>query len=137
MGLSTRILTLFISFQCLHLVLCTRDQCQNDCGSSTSTRLVGPTRPWHESDDLGNILQLTRPYPYHIAGSDVTAIRFNVTSTSSFNISDMTFSKGDLHKHVTMEKKGVINVLREVLSNYSSCRLKVIGDTIDEAIFSP
>ena len=40
----------------------TKSKCQEDCHSVD--RLVGPTRPWHAADDMGNEVNLTRPYPY-------------------------------------------------------------------------
>jgi hypothetical protein len=56
-------------------------QCHADCQSPIAYRPVGPTRPWDSHDELGNILSLTRPYPYSIAGTPVSVVQFNFTMT--------------------------------------------------------
>ena len=55
------------------------EQCQNDCRQSPPFRLVGPTRPWHDKDLLGNDLLLTKSYPYAMAGSYLDLVRFNIS----------------------------------------------------------
>lgn len=57
------------------------EQCHSDCRSPLSFRPVGPTRPWHTMDKLGNTLSLTRPYPYSIAGTPVSVLKFNISMT--------------------------------------------------------
>jgi hypothetical protein len=56
-------------------------KCHEDCKSPIPFRPVGPTRPWHSKDELGNTLSLTRSYPYSIAGIPVTILKFNITMT--------------------------------------------------------
>ena len=68
------LIAIIASCELFSLTIGTEDQCHSDCTSSP--RPVGPTRPWDTMDPLGNTLQLTRPYPYHIAANDVDEHRY-------------------------------------------------------------
>lgn len=62
---SRRRIVLILVAASVNFATCTEEQCYIDC--SSSPRPVGPTRPFQESDALGNNLHLTRPYPHHVA----------------------------------------------------------------------
>lgn len=61
------------------------EQCQADCLQPASHRLVGPTRPWHDKDLLGNPLRLTKSYPYSSAGKGFDIFQFNVSYQYEFD----------------------------------------------------
>lgn len=65
------------------------DQCHIDCNAPISIRPVGPTRPWHLNDDLGNMLKLTKPYPFSIAGKAVGILEFNFTMIVNGNFQEL------------------------------------------------
>ena len=73
-GRSTQIMLSLYLLRCLtpllffDLATATEKQCHYDC-RQVSSRLVGPTRPYHDVDALGNPLRLTRPYPYRKAST--------------------------------------------------------------------
>jgi len=66
--LSLYLLRCLIPLLFFDLATATEKQCHYDC-RQVSSRLVGPTRPYHDVDALGNPLRLTRPYPYHKAST--------------------------------------------------------------------
>ena len=72
---------LLVFFNCYVHVEAKVAQCHEDCRSPLASRPVGPTRPWHMKDDLGNTLDLTKPYPYSTAGILVSVVKFNLTMT--------------------------------------------------------
>lgn len=79
-------LSLVSQFITLSFVGATESQCNKDCRASNSSsptgnkRPVGPTRPWHTRDELGEHLKLTRPYPYASTRHPTSATEIDVSS---------------------------------------------------------
>ena len=92
-------------------------QCQSDCRQSSPFRLVGPTRPWHAKDLLGNELHLTRSYPYSIAGSAIDDIQFNLTfAVHGLNHTIMD----DELSYMEVETEAFVNTVKDLLQGTNS-----------------
>jgi len=128
-----RSIFVLIFFHVFFLVLSrgTEQQCQLDCQSSIS-RLVGPTRPWHKNDELGNSLSLTRPYPYIIAASDVLAIEFNITLRLQSQQWLSTTPLSVQSNHSTLlsraEKLIIVKAAKSAIANFSSYKVNIVSE---------
>lgn len=105
-------------------------QCHEDCRSPLATRPVGPTRPWHLKDDLGNTLELTKPYPFSIAGILVSVVKFNVTMTitNENRMSLASFQPPQFDSFVLSEKQLFKSKIMTSIfkANYDSFRVRII-----------
>ncbi len=122
-------LLVWLSTSLLSHVTAKVDQCHIDCNAPISVRPVGPTRPWHSKDDLGNTLKLTKPYPFSIAGSAVGVLEFNFT----MNIDDVmrlnftTMKPQPFKDYIEMEKNVFADIISGTLSKqYKSYDLEVV-----------
>ncbi len=104
-------------------------KCHADCHSPTSSRPVGPTRPWDVKDNLGNDLSLTRPYPYSIAGSSVSIVKFNFSMTIH-NLQVINLSSIDeFQKFVAHEEEMFTETIESsILSDYNSFKVRILND---------
>ena len=102
---------------------CTEEQCQTDCKSPEPERLVGPTRPWHERDKLGNVLSLTKPHPYITTPGEVTILVFNETlrvAMPNFVSNENIFGKQEINLI-----QNTINTLMK--NNFRSVSIRNVG----------
>ena len=110
------------------------EQCQEDCHQSPPFRLIGPTRPWHEKDLLGNELGLTKSHPFAMAGSYLGLVRFNISYECIYEHSsddattivndDSIFAEGE----ILLEN--VTAALNKMLNN-TSFDLEVLSLSVD------
>mmetsp|Transcript_32606 Transcript_32606/g.39628 ORF Transcript_32606/g.39628 Transcript_32606/m.39628 type:complete len:426 (-) Transcript_32606:155-1432(-) len=102
----------------------TEEQCKKDCIVSTG-RLIGPTRPWHKRDSLGNILSLSRPYPYAFTPERVTLLGFNITIRiwmPEWSYQDSSFTI--FHKLV------IKKATRQAMSQISTEGVGIVNETL-------
>ena len=120
-----------------HLVLGDILNCQSDCRSN-KTRW--PTRPWHQYDQLGNSLSLTRPYPYYIEADIVALIYFDVHIESvQCHLTNSSYLDPSNHNRLkSSEKKYGIKVLTRSMNHLYSYQVQhkkhelVFNQTIDD-----
>jgi|AntRauTorckE5430_2_1112549.scaffolds.fasta_scaffold01796_3 hypothetical protein len=110
------------------------EQCQEDCRQSPPFRLVGPTRPWHKQDLLGNKLGLTKSYPFAMAGSYLDIVRFNISYECIYEhsrnatisiVNDASFLEGER----VLLFKDVRATLNETVN--ASFELEVLSFSVD------
>lgn len=105
-------------------------QCHDDCRSPILSRPVGPTRPWDDYDDLGNLLSLTKPYPYSIASDEASILKFNITMNihnSPFCHSVPTLSLMELKNFILVESKTYATRIKTMIfQNVESCQVEVV-----------
>ena len=91
-------------------------QCQQDCRSSAyTTRGVGPTRPFESFDSMGNVLNVTRPYPYHVEAYFTTVVTFEMPITLVFDDSD------DQYQNLTeYERICIIEAMQTIMEKFGS-----------------
>lgn len=112
----------------VYLSISTKDQCEKDCQATgcpltytNASRLVGPTRPFHRYDILGNPLSLTRPYPYAIAAEETTIVTIHV----------------DLIVHMLPDhngddaKKDANSMTMKLSDSESSCIISVLSRSVE------
>lgn len=95
------------------------EQCQADCRQSEPYRLVGPTRPWHDKDFLGNPLRLTKSYPYSMAATVFDVFQFNVSYKYEFQ---QNFT---IHSNDIMNNSNDTEILKGILIENLAESLKI------------
>uniref|UniRef100_A0A7S1FSZ0 Tyrosine-protein kinase ephrin type A/B receptor-like domain-containing protein n=1 Tax=Corethron hystrix TaxID=216773 RepID=A0A7S1FSZ0_9STRA len=117
-----RLIGLAVIGNTLEYVFGTEKQCQRDCTSPQYVRPVGPTRPYDNTDPLGNTLLFTRPYPYLYAENEMVSFVFNTTLQLNVPV------RYDAWKYGRFERYCVLHTIRKVLSGFSYYRLETLED---------
>ena len=102
--------------------VCTERQCHRDCKAPPYARPVGPTRPYDESDPMGDTLLLTRPYPYAYAEKELLSFLFNVT------LSLYVSGNHDRWQYSHFDRNCASHAFREILARFSFHKVEILSE---------